>query len=310
VGDGSAARAVIRSLTCSGQTNIEAGLRAAYGTLAPDGGSVVLLLSDGVPDGGLSTPTELGTLAADARSRMGATTLTIGLGNQFHAGILRAVANRGGGDFRVAPSAADLAQLLTAELEAHANIVARDVAVDVALAPGVTLDAAFDATSIDAGVRIEGGRVSIRIAALAAGETRTIVLPIAVAAPGAVATVQGHASTAGVVVQGERALSVRASAQAIPAGGLAATLDADLASALVASASAVENGQTAAASAALRAHAERARAIASGDPAILARVQAALSFAAGLDATVPSASWGARRQASYAILEWSVGLSR
>jgi Ca-activated chloride channel family protein len=310
VGNGDAARNVIRGLSCSGQTNIEAGLRAAYRDLAPDGGSIVLLLSDGVPDGGYATPAELSALAGDARARTSATTITIGLGSEFHPGILRAIARRGGGDFRIAPTAHELDALLEAELTLHANIVARDVSFDLDLASGVSIAASFDASSVDAIVTVSGAHVSIRLGTLSANEARTIVLPVQVTAPGPVATVNGHATSNGAIAAGQRAIAVREGRQSIPAGGLAASLDADLASALVHAASFVENGDAGQAAAAIRAHAELARQVASGDPAIGARVDHALAFAIGLEAQVPSASWGARRQAASAMLEWSVGLSR
>ncbi|MFO0685272.1 MAG: VWA domain-containing protein [Sandaracinus sp.] len=311
VNDGEAARAVIRGLTCSGQTNIEAGLRAAYGALDPNGGSVVLLLSDGVPEGGYATPGELGSLAADARTRTGATTVTIGLGNEFHPGILRAIARRGGGDFRIAPSSHELAAVLEAELAAHTNVVARDVAFDLQLAPGVRIAASLDLASLDAAVTLDGAHVTIRLGTLAASETRTVVLPIVISSPpGAVAQISASATAASGPLTGQHALALREAARAIPAGGLAASLDADLASALASAATAVENGDASTASATIRAHAETARRVASGDPAILARVDHALAFAAGLESSVPSASWGARRQAASAMLEWSVGLGR
>lgn len=311
IGDGERARSVIRGLTCSGQTNIEAGLRAAYGTLAPNGGSVVLLLSDGVPEGGYATPAELGALAGEARSSAGATTVTIGLGGEFHAGILRSIARRGGGDFRIAPTAHELGSLLEAEITAHTNIVARDVSFDLDLAPGVRVAASLDLASLDAAVVVNGAHVSIRIGTISANETRTIVVPVSISAPpGAVASLTAHATGANGVIDGQRALSVRQGQQAIPAGGLAASLDADLASALAHAATSVENGDASGAAAALRTHADMARRVASGDPAILARVDHTLAFAAGLESSVPSASWGARRQASSAMLEWSVGLGR
>ena len=310
VGDGEAARAAIRSLACSGQTNIEAGLRAAYAGLAPNGGSIVLLLSDGVPEGGYATPAELGALAADARASAGATTITIGLGSEFHAGILRSIARRGGGDFRIAPTAHELGALLEAELTAHTNVVARDVAFDLDLASGVSIAASFDVASLDAAIEVHGAHVTVRIGTISASETRTVVIPIRVTAAGPVASVRARATTAGTETAGQSALSVREGRQSIPAGGLAATLDADLASALAHAATAVENGDASTAAAAIRAHANLARQVASGDPAITARVDHAQAFAAGLEASVPSASWGARRQASAAMLEWSVGLAR
>lgn len=309
VGNGARARAAIRGLRCGGRTNIEAGLRAAYGSLAPEGGSIVLVLSDGVPQGGLATPLELGALAAEARASMGATTITIGLGNEFHAGVLRAIARRGGGDFRIAPRPADLEALFAGELEAHAQIVARDLALEVDLRPGVSLDASLDLDALDAAVTIEGAHVSVHVRALSAGETRTIVLPITTGHAAMIADVAGSARVEGSVVHGDRDLSVGISSAPVPAGASFATLDADLASALVVAASAVENGDAAAASAVMRAHADLARvAIGATSPALDARIEHTFAFAAALDALVPGAGWGSRRQTAAAMIEWAGGL--
>jgi hypothetical protein len=309
VGNGAAARAAIRQLRCGGRTNIESGLRAAYGALAPSGGSVVLVLSDGVPQGGLATPRELGALAAEARASMGATTITIGLGNEFHPGVLRSIARRGGGDFRIAPTPADLDALFVAELDAHARVVARDVSLDVTLAPGVHVDASFDLEGLDAAMAVDGAHLTMRIAALAAGETRTIVVPIASDHTDVLAEVSGRASVGGSFVHGERELSLGISSQPVPAGALLATLDADLASALLVAATAVENGDALTASAALRAHAETARLSIVGAPrALEARIEHTLGFAAALDALVPGAGWGARRETAAAMMEWAGGL--
>src|SRR5690606_4748519 len=49
VGDGQRARGVVRALRPGGRTNIEAGLRVAYGAVRAHA-SIVVVLSDGVPN--------------------------------------------------------------------------------------------------------------------------------------------------------------------------------------------------------------------------------------------------------------------
>ncbi|MBN8612393.1 MAG: VWA domain-containing protein [Deltaproteobacteria bacterium] len=150
IGDGSRARAVIAGLRFGGRTHIESGLRLAYGSCRDAGRSLVIVISDGVPQGGLSSPDELGALAAQANADDGAVTLAIGLGTEFHTGILAAIGEQGGGELRLAPRSGELATLLERELAARGAIVASSLAGSVTPTPGVVIagEARFGAGAI------------------------------------------------------------------------------------------------------------------------------------------------------------------
>lgn len=299
VGDGSRARAVISHLHFGGRTNIEAGLRLAYGRVQTGGRSLVILVSDGVPQGGLSTPDELGSLAAEANARAGAITLSVGLGTEFHTGVLSTLAQQGGGDFRIAPRSSELRLLLETELRARGGIVATDLVTNVQAAQGVTLN----------------GDANFRLGALAAGETRTFVVPATVSHTGNIAHVSlrfNDVNGRPIVVEG--ALDVASAPRALAQGAMTATLDAGLADALVVCGRAIENGDGALASAALELYVSEVQAVIASRPdmaataALRVRNEAALRIASALPGLVTGASWGERRRTGAAFVEWSFSL--
>lgn len=299
IGNGAHARDVISHLRFGGRTNIEAGLRLAYGRVQTGGRSLVILVSDGVPQGGLSMPDELGALAAEANSRAGAITLSVGLGTEFHTGVLSTLAAQGGGDFRIAPRSSELRALLETEIEARGGIVATDLVTAVQPAQGVTLQ----------------GESSFRLGAVAAGETRTFVVPASVSHTGNIAHVSLRFSDANgrpIVIEG--ALDLASAPQAMAQGAMTATLDAGLADALVVCGHAIENGDGSAASAALQTYVTQVQGVLASRPdmpaaaALRARNEAALRIAGTLPSLVADASWGERRRTGAAFAEWSFSL--
>ncbi|WP_236516789.1 vWA domain-containing protein [Sandaracinus amylolyticus] len=310
VGDGANARRVIRALRPEGRTNIEAGLRIAYRDVRPHA-SLVVVLSDGVPNGGLSTPDELGALSAEANAR-GAVTTAIGIGWDFHPGILRSLAERGHGRFRIAPRPGELGTILEAELTARGRIAAHDIGVSIALGEGVQIDGALP----EGLVRTETG-VRIASPSIAAGEEQVIVIPVTVP-PGAdartVARVDAQWTPIGarVASHADKALAVAVSRTPVLAGGALAALDADLSASLELAADAVTNGDAHAASVALRDHAVRARVQvrARPDVALEARATHVETLATALERLVPSASWHDRRALGASMLSFSVSLGR
>jgi Mg-chelatase subunit ChlD/NAD(P)H-hydrate repair Nnr-like enzyme with NAD(P)H-hydrate epimerase domain len=299
IGNGAHARQVIANLHFGGRTNIEAGLRLAYGRVQTGGRSLVILVSDGVPQGGLSMPDELGALAAEANARAGAITLSVGLGTEFHTGVLSTLAAEGGGDFRIAPRSSELRVLLETEIEARGGIVATDLVTNVEAAQGVTFQ----------------GESSFRLGAVAAGETRTFVVPATVSHTGNIAHVSlrfSDASGRPIVVEG--ALDLASAPQAMAVGAMTATLDASLADALVVCGHAIENGDGGAASAALQTYVTEVQGVLTSRPdmpaaaALRARNEAALRIAGTLPGLVAEASWGERRRTGAAFAEWSFSL--
>ncbi|MFO0712907.1 MAG: VWA domain-containing protein [Sandaracinus sp.] len=283
VGDGQAAREVIRGLRYGGRTNIEAGLRLAYGACRPAGRSLVVVISDGVPQGGLSSPHELGALAAEANASAGAVTLAIGLGTEFHTGILAALGERGGGGLEILPRSSELAALLERELAARGAIVASDLDARIDASPGVVL----------------GGPARSHAGALTAGEAVRFVVPLETDHSGPIAHVRLSLTLAsGQPLELEASLSTGSASAPVPAGAMAASLDLSLAEALRAAGQLVENGDGAGAAMRLRTYVTEAQAsVPSPSAAVTARNEAVLRIATGLPGFVAEASWGARRQA-------------
>jgi Ca-activated chloride channel family protein len=283
IGDGRAARQVIRGMRFGGRTNIEAGLRLAYGASRPAGRSLVIVVSDGVPQGGLSGTDELGALAAEANASQGAVTLAIGLGTEFHTGILTAIGEGGGGELLLAPRSSELSLLLERALAARGAVIASDLDASVTALAGVAL----------AG---EGG---LHAGALTAGDRRTFVVPIETTHTGTLAHIRIAFTLAdGRPVELETSLSLGQARAPVVAGSIGAVIDLSLAEALRTAGQQIESGQGEAAAETLRAHVVTARAsVPSPSAALASRNEAVLRIAGVLPSLVAEASWGARRAA-------------
>ncbi len=315
VGNGRRAKRALRRIRVGGGTNIEAGLRVAYGAAArpsPEG-SLVVLLSDGVPNGGAFTADELGPMAARARARFGCTTTVLGLGHQFDAEVLRAIAVAGRGGYLVARDASELGPMLRAEIGAQARVAARDLRLNVSLAPGVELQDVNDA----AGVERSAGGVVVTLPQLRAGAERRVVLRLRVR-PGAEAVARVELRYRGRDARAQAAskeLGVRFGAEARRSGSVAqlAVFDADLGRALDAAATQVLRGHGDAAAEVLREHAlrvEAQRSSGQNDAALSVRTRAVRRLAAALGSLVGSGSPVERREVSLAMGGLALRLQR
>ncbi|MGF1467931.1 MAG: VWA domain-containing protein [Sandaracinaceae bacterium] len=294
VGDRRRASVALGSIAVGGGTDLEAGLSAAYDAVASASAgprTLVLLLSDGVPNRGAFEPAELEDLAASARVRSGATTSVIGLGVDFDAQVLRAIARGGRGDYHIAADLDELEARLTGELEAHARAAARRVEVEVASAEPLEL------RSLETGAAVGTGRVTLSLPALDAGEERRLV--VRTAGPGPVTVrVRYRSAASGLPVEARLHLAGEARASS---GAGDRALDAGLAAALDAASRAVLHGEAEAAGAALRAHAAQVARAAGSPPRHGLRVRAPLRLATALEAFVPAAPPPSRRRVSLAL---------
>jgi Ca-activated chloride channel homolog len=119
-----------------GSTNLHAGWMAGANEVATrmttEGINRLLLLTDGLANDGLTEPARLASLAAELRQR-GITTSTFGVGNDFDERLLRDIAHEGGGNFYFIESPLQIPDLLTSELGEALEVVARNVALQIAL---------------------------------------------------------------------------------------------------------------------------------------------------------------------------------
>jgi uncharacterized protein YegL len=301
-GNGRAAISALRRISVGGGTNIEVGLRAAYDAagaqpLVGNERSLVILLSDGVPNGGAYTADALAPMARQA-SASECTTTVIGLGNQFDPAVLRAIAEAGQGSYHVARGTSELANLLRAELRAQQRISVRDVQVRLQLSGGVQL---MGGGRVDA-----SGNVLLEMPQLREGEQRRVELRVRVpAGVRDVGRLDVGYRTGNVRSSASKDLNMAfgAEAQLASAGPAFVIADKDLGRALDLAANAVLNGQGEAAAQALSAHVTRIEARADFDThrALRARTHAAARFAQAIQTITPRASHSERRVFSLAM---------
>ena len=101
--------------------------------------SRVILLTDGLANVGMVDPEELSRHAGALRSR-GIRTTTIGLGEDYHEDLLRAMSLAGGGNFYHVEAARQIAKTLTSELQETLDVVARAVALELRAPEGVLVE--------------------------------------------------------------------------------------------------------------------------------------------------------------------------
>ena len=133
----------LRAIDARGSTNLAEGwLRGAEQVALHQADGAVnrcLLLTDGLANVGLTDADALQAHAAELRAR-GIGTTTFGVGADFDERLLQSLADAGGGHFYFIERAVQIPDFITSELGELLEVVARDVAVDVQLAPDFRLD--------------------------------------------------------------------------------------------------------------------------------------------------------------------------
>lgn len=138
-----AIQSVIDGLRADGGTNISEGLRLAYAEArsakVPDHAvRVVLLMSDGRPNGGITGRDPLARLALDA-FQDGIQTSSFGLGADYDGALMSQIAADGAGGYYYVSTPDQIGAALTTELERRLDPVALGVEVRVRLKPDVQL---------------------------------------------------------------------------------------------------------------------------------------------------------------------------
>jgi Ca-activated chloride channel family protein len=155
-------------LVAEGGTNVEAGLHGAAALLPPRGQherQVILLLSDGAPNVGLSSARELAEVAKGLRPDVGVSTL--GYGAQHNEDVLRAIGAAGAGRYHFIsdPRMCDLE--LAQAIGAQGDVVAEAIEIALFPEPGVEIarflggpELRFGASGLRVGVPdlLEGSR--------------------------------------------------------------------------------------------------------------------------------------------------------
>ncbi|HEV8322622.1 MAG TPA: VWA domain-containing protein [Myxococcota bacterium] len=222
----------IEGLGDMGGTNISDGLELARAEVARGASSErvnrVVLLSDGEANAGIQTAEGLGGIARSMAAG-GVSVTAMGLGLDYDAKTMMAIAEHGGGNYYFIESVEQLAGIFKNEFGALASVVAKGTEVEIVPAPGVEI-----AEVVGYASDRRGTAVVIHPGDLYGGQERKIVLRLRVPA-----AVEGPLTVANVALHFADAL----------AGGAPATAAATVGALVVADASLVEKSRDGAVSA-------------------------------------------------------------
>ena len=168
---------VIDEILDGGGTNLSGGLQEGLRTLRHAGAAVarrLILLSDGNANQGITDPTAIGELAAEAR-RNGVTVSTLGVGVDFNEDLMTLVAQSAGGGYYYARSGAAIADAFEKELAGLKALAARQVELSLELPAGVQIVEVFGYRT-----EIRGGRTVIPVGDMASGEKRRVMMHLSV----------------------------------------------------------------------------------------------------------------------------------
>jgi Ca-activated chloride channel family protein len=134
--------AAIEGLGVGGQTNLYAGLRMAFEEVHAHfevgRQNRVLLVSDGVPNAGLTNPETIEGLA-EAWSAEGYGLTTIGIGEDFDIDLMRDLAETGSGSFYYVEQPSALEEIFAEEVQAFVVPLAEEVRLDTEIFAGYDL---------------------------------------------------------------------------------------------------------------------------------------------------------------------------
>ena len=172
-------RDAARSMVANGQTNLHAGLEAAAGLLlgAPTGlRRALVVLSDGKPNVGLSSASQLGGYVASLRPLA---VSTLGFGLHHDEDVLASVAKAGSGRYAYVPDPLlGRVELARAAL-AHGGVVADSMELRIKLAEGVELLSVLPSVALRHG----GSGVVAPVGDLFVDESRVVALELSVDLP-------------------------------------------------------------------------------------------------------------------------------
>lgn len=137
------------------------------------------LLTDGLANAGITSQEELTAHATELRKR-GVSTTTFGVGLDFNEDLLRALAEKGGGNFYFIDSSSQIKNYFEGELGERLSVVARNLALEVRFATPVS-SGNFEGLNDYESTRGEG-RLIMHLGDLYAGEEKQILVKVSVGA--------------------------------------------------------------------------------------------------------------------------------
>jgi len=164
----------VHRINSGGGTNLGGGLHNGIATLMQTTEThrqrKVILISDGLANHGITSPVELGAMAASA-SEFNLAVSTVGVGYDFNEVLMTTIADHGAGNYYFLEDPQDFARVFEKEFETTRNIAAGGVEVRIPLRDGLQL--------VGAGgfpIRIEDNVAVIRPGNILAGQQRKIFL--------------------------------------------------------------------------------------------------------------------------------------
>ncbi len=165
---------LVRGVTEGGGTNLGGGLQMGINTLMQRDVSSrqrkVMLISDGLANQGITSPRDLGEMAARA-TEWGVGVSTVGVGYDFNEVLMTTIADYGAGNYYYLEDPRAFAEVFKKEFESTRNVVAGNTELRIPLRDGIEL--------IDAGgypITMEGNVAVIQLGDLLAGQQRKIYL--------------------------------------------------------------------------------------------------------------------------------------
>lgn len=154
----------IDDITAGGATNISDGLRAGFDEITshsnPDMVDRIVLMTDGIPNRGLTSNEELAAKTADLR-RNGVTVSALGFGPDYDPELLANMAVEGAGNFRHITDPGDLEAAFADEYDDLRSTIASGLHVDLIAGDGIQIHDVygFSQDKIDGGTRITLGNL-------------------------------------------------------------------------------------------------------------------------------------------------------
>jgi hypothetical protein len=162
----------VRTLIDGGGTNLGGGLLAGlaqvFSAFQPWQVNQVVLFSDGQPNIGITSSSELARITARAAEH-GVAVTTIGFGDLHDELLMQGMADSSGGNYYYVDSPGDMAAIFQKEAGAILRTAARSTDIDLPIPPGLVLEEVigYDYVTV-------GGRVYVRLGSIPHDEERYV----------------------------------------------------------------------------------------------------------------------------------------
>jgi Ca-activated chloride channel homolog len=173
-------RRAIDGIVAAGATNISGGFEEGFNQVqrwrSRDTVNRVVLFTDGVPNIGLTSRSELESMARNYLAQ-GVSMTAIGFGVDYDERLMAAMADQGGGNYYFVNRASAMASIFSRELETLTRSVARGAQVVVELGPDVDVEEVYGFP-----FQRTGSRLHLSLGEFHAGQSKNILLKLSASA--------------------------------------------------------------------------------------------------------------------------------